>query len=209
MRKLHFENCHKLLDTLISVNGDLDLNKTSDVIVVAGYDIVQELAFYLVSEYGYDLYDVTFQPCEISGYCGAYIIQWDKSGLWIQPVQYGDKFIRFCREDVVFVHEDVDKDLWLENKEVTLIRFTIDEDEDDFECDGDCDHCKCSDLEEPESLSDDKVQTKLYKNENDEIVGFDLSFSNNGSYWSTSYYSSNPRDVVKVAEEKSLFSHLF
>lgn len=161
------ENIDYLLDLF---NGDQSVN------VIADYYLVTDL----LCEYIKNNDETYIGGINISDEYETCMITFDQDGgIWVDGVNPN---IIILEDDVTFIHSNVNSKFIVNNPNAFFIEFNYKE-----ECDGDCDNC---------ALNDD-YKTELSHDNNGYINGFTRSKTKNNSYYSESFYSSNPNLVLE------------
>ena len=191
MDKFLFDDVADLCDAILEVN---DLNEGNEdfygVSIVGHYDIIAEVLNYLLKTTSLEMYDISLCPSEVNGYYDEYILSIDLEGmLWCEEAKHEDRYLQ-TEKEVIFVHSDVNSKFVIANKDQTMIEFDFED-----ECDYDCENCPYSEIE------DDDFDLTEHLDIDDDLYGFTLSSSDNNSYRSVSYHSTEKIDNINIVKE--------
>ena len=202
MNRVMFDNISDLSNAMI----EMYTNDESDFPIIsafAKYEIVKELLTDLVVK-GLPLSMVVdLEDPEIGGYFDEYCLTIDNDGIWVEKCLEDGRYL-WSEHTVAFVHDDCNS-LILKHFESDLaFDFCLFEDEeheeyyDCCECDcccGECEHC-----EELEEGADEEYEL-VFSSDDGEPYGFTQSWSDNGSYYSRSFYSTDKAIVQQMLQE--------
>lgn len=212
MKRMLFEDIEELLDKICEI---FDLNEDNDefygISIVGHYDIIADTLNYIIKNSDFEMYDISLAPSEVNGYCDEYILSIDSDGMiWCEEVKNGNEYLE-TEKEVIFVHSDVNSRFVVRNKNNLMIEFCFD---DEFECNGECLDCirECSvdefafdvDYDNCELEPSDSELTAIV-DEEDKLHGFTYSSSNDGSYRSVSYYSTENLDEDRLKDLFRIF----
>lgn len=180
-----FENTFEMAEVI----GDAVSNNL-EVTIVGKYTVIESLLRSLSA------YDTAYRMIDISLYDddeeSDWVLEIDSEwGLYLYRFENGVNIVA----DIIFIHSDysnvVIKACNIEDED-DIIEFVVTEFED--ECDGDCEHCSLH-------ADEDGYVTELSRTDDGELHGFTRSRSEGDSYYSESFYSTNP-ELVRMQLSK-------
>lgn len=166
-----------------------ELHESEEVISVVGdfytiRDILSEIVLY--DEFFID--SIVLEDPDINGYEDEYILSvFNYGAISINKAKKDGEYIVVDEDEVVFVFEDVNNKFMLKNREAVIIEVDY--------CDGDCDNCDFKD--------DDGYITEYSHSDDGELCGYTRSKTENGAYYSESFYSTDPKLVQFQLNKKN------
>lgn len=189
MEKFLFENIEGVADKLLEEWDKLEENKDDDfftISVVSHYNIMKDIINYLVKNTSFVLCNLELEEPTYRDYEDEYILTVDSNGeIWCQKANVDGRYIR-VEDSITFVHSDVNSKFVVTNKDECLIEFDFGiEEETVCDCDKCCGCCDCNNEIAIESDND--------------MHRFTVNRSNENSYYSYSFYSTNEKLVEEMA----------
>ena len=187
MEKFLFEDIEGFVDKFLEEYENYENDKDFDGIsIVAHYEHIRDILNYLVKNTCFEVYDVELKTYESDFYRDEYtlVVDEDKK-FWCQKVKF-DKGYLHLEEKVIFVHSDVNSQFVIKNEGENMIEFDF-ATEEETECD--CNEC-CGCCE---------YNNELAIESDDNMHGFTVNRSDENSYYSYSFYSTNE----KLVEERA------
>lgn len=184
MTTKYFEDCYELINEILCLHED------DNFVVITDYNVISEIAQYVIQEYAGELWCVDICAPEVCGYNDVYYFEMDEDKIYIGPALVDGTYKHWTSNNI-YVFEDTNSKFVLSNTEYnnTITIFSFDSQVSKF-CDSDCDGC---DLD----YKDNEVYTELSKDSKGNIVGFTQSGRNGDSFWSRSFYSNNPNAILE------------
>ena len=187
MEKLYFSDLENFCSFILDVYED-NLNEDFDLDIVVHYDFAKDIISTL-SQY-YDMCYVGIEKPDFDGYNREYIISLNADGLWCTPAFRDDHYIH-DEPQMLFIHEDCNSALLKTIKCEDSYEICFAE---EVEFDGDCEKCPFADLEDG-VLDEEDFEI------DDDLHGFTLSTTDDGSYKYISFYSTEKIDDIGVVKE--------
>lgn len=206
MKKLWFEDVECLcLDIVDKFENFLDAD--NDISVLAKYEVAKEVISELCLYY--DIQSVHIERPDWDFYEDEYLVSVNYDGIWCMPAKTENGYLS-DDNTILYVHEDCNSKVLNSIKGNIVVEFAIceldcecneeclDFDE-EFECDGDCENCELDELE-PSG-----VELAAIVDEEDNLRGFTCSSSDENSYHSVSYYSTEILDDDRLDKLMKIF----
>lgn len=191
MKDLSFGSTEEFCELVDDIISDSE-NEIIDI--VAKYDDVKEILKELVY-YGRELEFVELEPAEWNGYDKEYSISVFDNKVSCEKLWHEDRYYGSDAE-IVFFMEDVNSKVIKSYPECSkMYEVHIDDDEDEFVCDGDCDNC---------SLNDDDTDISI-NHEDDGMHGFTVTQSDEHGCSTYSYYSTDTIDGYTLERLLDIF----
>lgn len=166
--------------------------------IVANYDeardIIRELVFY-----GYDIAQVELVDPAFDGYDGEFSIAIINDEIYCERAKVDGKYPGSGATIAYFMDDVSHKATSAYDKDTVMYKVHI-EDEEDYECDGNCKHCTMND----EFDTDDDTHISINR-EDDEVHGFTVSQSDECGCSSYSYYSTDTIDGYMLERLLKIF----
>ena len=162
--------------------------------IVANYDeardIIKELVFY-----GYDIAQVELVDPAFDGYDGEFSIAIINDEIYCERAKVGGKYPGSGAAIAYFMDDVSHKATYAYDKDTKMYEVHIEDDEDEFECDEDCDNCL---------LNDDGTDISIAR-EDDGMHGFTVTQSDENGCSSYSYYSTDTIDGYMLERLLDIF----
>lgn len=191
IKDAYFDSYEEFADCIVDTYEDLCENEEfSSVDVIAKFDVAKEIVKELVFD-GYDIALITnFAGVESDGYEDEFIISLSDDEIWVEPFKRGNDYIT-AEADVVYITDDCNYKCIPNILSDKIYAVEVDLNDESDECDGDCENCPAHD------------ETYLHTSEDEDgnTHGFTASRSDDDSYMSYSFYSSDElshEDIQKM-----------
>lgn len=212
MKKLYFEDVEYLcLDIVDKFENFLD--KDNDISVLAKYEIAKEVVSELCLYY--EIQSIHIERPDWDFYEDEYLVSVNYDGIWCMPVKTENGYLS-DDNTILYVHEDCNSKALNSIKGNIVVEFAIceldcecDEEcldcedecdfDEEFECDGDCENYELDELE-PSS-----AELAAIVDEEDNLHGFTYSKSDDDSYHSVSYHSTEKLNNDRFKELMKMF----
>lgn len=190
MEKFLFEDIEGVADKLLESWDKLEENKDDDfftISVVSHYNIIKDIINYLAKNTGLVLCNLELEEPTYRDYEDEYILTVDSNGeIWCQKAKVDGRYVH-VEDNITFVHSDVNSKFVIINKDECLIEFDFGSEEetvcDRNEC---CGCCECGNAIAIES--------------DDNMHGFIVNRSDENSYYSYSFYSTDIGLIKQMAK---------
>ena len=161
------------------------------VAVYASREVIDDL----VKELIFEEPDISFGTIEMNTANDEFLLELQPSDweIWVAPATSEESRYVGCDQDVYFVEGSIGSSVKkVIPKDSIAFIFGFDSD-----CDGDCENCDLHIHEEPKMVSKPEVHTELSKSKDGKLKGFTQSGKDGNTYWSRSYYATDPNSVQK------------
>lgn len=149
--------------------------------VICKYEDARKIICELVTT-GYDIAFINeLANPEWDNYTDAFVIGVFRNEIWCEPVKRDSGYVS-VESDVVYIFSDCNSKIIpkIESDEIYEVEIGNDE------CNGDCENCNCHDIDDVDN--DDYM---VISDDNDKTHGFTVSRTDDDSYMSCSFYSSD------------------
>lgn len=192
MKKIWFEDVETLcLDIVDKFENFLDID--NDISVLAKYEVAKEVVSELCLYY--EIQSLHIERPDWCFYEDEYLVSVNQDGIWCMPAKTETSYL-YDENTILYVHEDCNSKALHSITGDIAIEFAV------CELDCECD-CECLDCEEEydyeenyelDELEPLDAELAAIVDEKDDIHGFTYSSSDENSYHSVSYYSTEKVD---------------
>lgn len=182
IKQIYFEDFTSLACE-ISDNFDMVKDEFGDIAIIAKYEEAKEIIAELVC-IGHSLVSIRMSRPEWDGYCDEYIISLNHDGIWCEPMKMNGKYIT-DESTMIYIFDNCSSAVIPQCKGNILLEVGI-ADEEEFDCDECYGCCECS--------------NELTIESDDNMHGFTVNRSDENSYYSYSFYSTDMGLVEQMAK---------